>query len=223
MTTRVKIQSVEMPSALSASIQSHHDAIENAWRNKPLTTFNGPLLHCLGVQKTKSDIIFKTTTVQYKHYFAQCAHHVPLALIPLSVSGLTFFHQNGDFHILVGTRSEQVQTYPGYIETVPSGTLDHGDFFLKVCEELEEEAKIPSQNVIKLDYLGFHQDTIGQIYDICICIEIIPPLELALPASSEYNDLQFLRIEDIMKIFDSQQKIVPTSKVLLKMFMDRND
>lgn len=145
-----------------------------------------------------------------------------LKIYPLGVSGATICNE----HVLVGTRDLKLALYPGYLELVPSGSIEkrayqHGevDFFMQLMWELEEEAHLSEKNVQSMQPLGlFYSEDVG-VYDLGLRITCnLKEYEMAeFESSMEYPLLRWMPIEEWEKEMKSPNaKIVPLSKAIWK-------
>lgn len=148
-----------------------------------------------------------------------------LDLYPLGVSAITIC----DGSVLVGTRDAKLALYPGYLELVPSGSIEtracqHGevDFFMQLMWELEEEAHIAEKYVKEIHPLGlFYSKDVG-VYDLGMIITCsLKDYQMAeFESSKEYPLLRWLSFEEWQKQLDSPDaKIVPLSKALWQAYI----
>lgn len=139
---------------------------------------------------------------------------------PLGVSGITMCNDS----VLVGTRDIKLALYPGYLELVPSGSIEtracqHGevDFFMQLMWELEEEAHIAEKYVKAIRPLGlFYSEDVG-VYDLGMVITCsLQEYEVAeFESSPEYPLLRWLPISEWQEMMASPEaKIVPLSRAM---------
>jgi len=143
-----------------------------------------------------------------------------LDVYPLGVSGLTL----SDDTLLVGTRDSTLALYPGYLELVPSGSIEpraymHNeiDFIMQLMWELEEEASLGEKHVQEVHPLGlFYSSDVG-LYDLGLVVRMqLDDFEKEnLEHTREYPFLQWMTLSEWQKVLDNpESKIVPLSRAI---------
>jgi hypothetical protein len=218
LSSKVRISIPQMvPILLPSSIEDEVDCIWNEEQKKK-RLFNQPMLSLLSFDEERILGRF----VDYR-YFIACQKNPLLKkyidVFPLCVSGVCTALD----HVLVGTRDVQLASYGGYMECVPSGSIEmraysHGevDFFMQLIWELEEEAHIGGKRVKELHPLGLYYSPSTGVYDIGVRIVLdLQEYELVSEGSQEYPLLEWLSYEEWDRLVKSEaKKIVPLSKLL---------
>ena len=143
-----------------------------------------------------------------------------LNIHPLGVSGVCVCND----HVLVGTRDMGLSSYPGYLELVPSGSIETRaclyseiDFLTQVVWELEEEARIYEDKVTQLHPLGLFYSKDIEVYDLGVMIKLsLDNFEQNnFETTKEYPLLNWIKVSEWQKMAsDPSKKIVPLSRVL---------
>ena len=165
--------------------------------------------------------------VEYRYYMAM--HYNPelqqiLDIYPLGVSGIAFC----DDKVLVGVRDAKLALYPGFLELVPSGSIEpraymHNevDFIMQLMWELEEEARLSEKKVQEVHPLGlFYSRDVG-LYDLGLVIRLkLEDFEKSdLESTEEYPLLRWMKISDWQNVLaDPKSQVVPLSRALWQVY-----
>lgn len=166
---------------------------------------------------------------EYRHFIASRSNpelREVLGIYPLSVSGIT---RCGD-KILVGRRDAKLALYPGFLELVPSGSIEtrvcqHGevDFIMQLMWELEEEAHIAEKQVGRIFPIGLFYCSESGIYDLVMSIDCtMQEYELKeYESSSEYPLLRWMSVDEWEEELKSPDaNIVPVSRAAWQVFRE---
>lgn len=211
------------------------EMIENIWRHEFEKSegklFNGKLLSFVSLSHEKLIGEF----VDFKFFLAQIIEpklKPILQIEPIGVSGLTFSQGK----ILCGCRSSHVTTYAHWDELVPSGGVDAQfisdgriDLQKQLSIELEEEAGIAAEHILKISPLALIHDMTAGGYDICIAMELSgSAIESTLSFSPEYEILKWVPKELLMALNEkggnghfrfSKESFVPLSLYLIENYL----
>jgi hypothetical protein len=190
--------------------------------------FNGRILNLADYSVEGDHLLVRSSFIEYKVFYAsRYIQALREKIRPLGVSGLIIVNEKDEKMIVLGKRSNSVTQYPGWLELVPSGSIDDTylsgktiDIKRSLLKELEEEANITGDMVSPITTFTFVMDEDEQTYDICCMINVQNGEEIRsrLENNSEYESYLFLplaAIEDISEM----SNLIPTSKAILSAFM----
>ena len=206
---KVQLLESEVDELLDRDLQGR---IENAWqaeqKKRATPLFNGKILSFIGLHE--KTLIGKF--VDYKQVIASKYDEElksRLRCIPVSVSGLTLAGQ----HMLVGKRSPDVTSYPGYYEFAPSGGIDdHAyvegeiDFRGQVVRELEEETALDPSCVEQVKPIALIQDLKTHLIDICLLIRVDPRSTEMTRRTDEYRQIFWLDRTGCLAFLEANQR-----------------
>lgn len=155
--------------------------------------------------------------LEYRVWYA-AYHDVELQkqihVYPLCVSGKSVWKNS----VLLGRRSQHVTMYPGFLECVPSGTVDwrsvHDnsiDVHHAIMLELEQEARISRTQVQSICTHSIYYSYVDQIWDLYIEITLKDDANVANIIPTYEYDQFFWGVPDMY------MRIVPVSKKLLSL------
>lgn len=160
--------------------------------------------------------------VPYRYYIASRQRpdlQEQLQIFPLGISGFSTCRDC----VLVGLRDMKLSSYGGFLEFVPSGSIEpraymqgEVDFIAQAMWELAEEAKISENKVTKVNLMGLFFSPQDGVYDIGLHLELdLLENELQSDASDEYPVLKWYTFEEFeQKLAMPDTKLVPLSKFL---------
>jgi HAD superfamily hydrolase (TIGR01509 family) len=191
--------------------------------------FNGKILAYSRHQTEGSHVTLFGRVIEYKRFLAQLREpSLPLGIHGLGVSGLTILWDSGGRSLMFGVRSDTVTQYPGYLELLPSGSIDASviredsaiDFREALRRELEEESGVRRDRLRSTRDLCLIHDPVDRVYDAGVLLDLdAEPREVmnAFPATSEYVGPYFVRVDDLPRfIQDHGHAMVPTSVALIQ-------
>ena len=170
--------------------------------------------------------------VPYRYYAAQRRDPtLPLAIIPLAVSGLLICQGQVAF----ARRSERTTQYPGWIELVPSGGLDadclHEDSTVdhraQLIRELTEETGIPESEILSIEPVALVRDCVDPVVDLASVIEVGPRAraiaDMTLAGGvGEYHSLVWVSTAELPTFVEGHRHdLVPMSLALCELFASR--
>lgn len=171
--------------------------------------FNGTIL---SFEELRNDpplpAIFGRFT-EFKRFIAQRADPaLGLAVRPVGVSGLAIVEEGGRSFALLAERSPTVSHYPGFLELVPSGSVDDAfvasegriDFVRLILQELKEETCWSGDLRCPPRTLGAVFDPFGGTYDVCCRLDLAAEraeLLSAMRESDEYTDARFVPLDEL--------------------------
>lgn len=210
-------------SAYKMRIQNNEQAIENVWNDtqskrgeKPF--FNGQIFNVMNIEERDTSMIIVGHAIEYKHYIAQ-KNGVELGVVPLAVSGLTWFAQGDKKRIVMAKRSTYVTQYPNHYECVPSGSIDcPSDYIKQTKSELSEEIGVDDDGIKNIAGFCVIKDTEQGIVLIGVDVEIISNSEFKLN-NSEYSEICHVDNDNIgqfmidNKVVDMMPLLIETWKV----------
>ena len=143
-----------------------------------------------------------------------------VGITPLAVSGITYYTKDNKKLFLVGQRSQNVTSYPGFYEFVPSGSIDvdktsHShliDYYKQLIVELYEEVGIESSRINHMKTFALVYDAKDKVFDIGIAIEL--DSNFSNINKPEYKEVSLVSEDDILNIITNNT--VETSRKLLK-------
>lgn len=205
--------------------------IEKIWneisRTRPL--HNGTVFAMVSESHEGGRICVGGHLISYKDFLAQRNDpSIRLDIRPIGVSGMLSMRDEQDIeYTMFARRAATVTQWPGYLELVPSGSIDakranvNGSvsYEAQLLEELTEEVGISSGDVTSVKGFALVYDPRDRVYDICCRIEISlrkESLEKLFMDSAEYEQPIFVPFGELEQFASShREEIVPTSLALL--------
>lgn len=176
--------------------------------------FNGSLFAFV---RNESDRLL-VREVEFKHYVAQVRNpelKIKLKIAPVGISGVILWQDR----VLLGKRSQEVFNHPGKWELVPAGSLSHQhledgqiDYIKAISEEFEEETGLGLSTMANLKPLLLVHDIEGDIWDVCIQIELNQSVNAESLQRGEY---EVFRWETPKTIVNSNDDCLPTTLAIL--------
>ncbi|MFQ5698246.1 MAG: hypothetical protein ACE5IL_08180 [Myxococcota bacterium] len=146
--------------------------------------------------------------------------------MPVGVSGLVV----SDACVLFGRRSDSVTGYPGFLELLPSGSVDatfydpetrRVDHRRQLLRELHEEVGLTDSVVSSSETLGVVRDDRDPSCDVVIRLDVsLSAKDLrdlrALRGNEEYREIWPVRIAELGEFLEGRSgETVPTSLAIL--------
>ncbi len=230
---------LDRDSGLDELLARHRALIENIWceiqEERGGTLFNG-ILPCF-VRICREDE--KTTVfgqfIEYKQFIAQRRRpDLQLDIKPVGVSGITVLKWQDSEYVLFARRTDRTTEYPGFLELVPSGSIDQEfvaadgvvDYRAKLLSEFIEETGLSRDCVQSVSGFALVLDTDHHVYDICCEIVLAISKETFRHAfrSDEYSDPLFVSRMDLEAFIRANvDSIVPTSAAIIEAYLKRNE
>lgn len=215
---------IEVASDAPALTGAEEHLVEVNWqaecRKRGRSLFNGEMLEFMRLEGDRIVARF----VEYRIYLASRAGALGTrqAVTPLGVSGVVCC---GD-HVGFGRRAAHVTQYPGWLELIPSGSIDRDalradgtiDHCGQLIRELSEETGLGESAIGEIVTLGLVFDAVDAVYDLCVSITLTEnePSRLGPMRSEEYDDLFFVNRASLPALTRSWDgRIVPTSLAIL--------
>ncbi|MBF0473959.1 MAG: hypothetical protein HQK93_09565 [Nitrospirae bacterium] len=204
------------------------DEIDKLWNQAVLenkSLYNGDLLSFVGIERDESSITIYGTYVEYKQYWVQTRYpNLNLGIIPIAVSGIILFEEQGEIYTIMARRRENVTQYANFLEFVPSGSIDKLfldpdgtiDFKAQLKKEFTEETYL-SDNVIKdIQTFAFVNDKGTSVYDICSKIYInctSKDIKLSMEKSLEYYQPEIIKIGELKQYAKENKNLIVLSSL----------
>ncbi len=231
----IQLQAAEDPK-IEKILAKNHDVIEEIWqkilKEKGKKLFNGTLPNFIRVNKKGYKIKIAAHFIEYKQFIAQRKHpDLKLGIRPIGVSGIIVLKENSKNYIVFARRTNNVTEYPGFLELVPSGSIDKKyadangviDFQSKLLAEFVEETGLSKDYVKDISGFALVLDMDHQVYDVCCKILLKAKKDLVakkFSGSKEYQAPVFVSINDLGKfIREKADIIVPTSMAIIEAYM----
>lgn len=165
-----------------------------------------------------------TRAADYRYFVAQRA--VPalrqkIGVEPVAVSGLLHVSRSDSDAYAVAQRAPDVTEYPEHWELIPSGGLDASsarpggavDVEGQLLRELDEEAGISGDAVLRLEWIGLFRDALDGVWDLAYEIIVSSPPR----ARPEYRALRLLTGQELAAFARAEAaRFVPTSLGILR-------
>jgi hypothetical protein len=162
--------------------------------------------------------------VEYKEFVAQRLEpELNLGIRPIGVSGIILVRDGGSEYVLFARRAIEVTQYAGFLELVPSGSIDKHfvdadgviDYGSKLLSEFVEETGLPSGCVEEITGLAVVLDQVENVYDICCKIVLnadVGVVTSAFSGTKEYDSPELVAVSALGEFTRSNQSVmVPTS------------
>ncbi|EKD42472.1 MAG: NUDIX hydrolase, partial [uncultured bacterium] len=187
--------------------------------------------HFIRFNKQADKINIVAHFVEYKTFLAeQKQPDLKLGITPIGVSGIIVLKEATNQYVFFARRAPHVTEYPGFLELVPSGSLDEGCvdasgivyYQSQLLREFVEETGLPQEYVKDISGFALVLDTNHHVYDICCEISLEAKKEFILKefSSDEYNDPAFVAMNDLDHFIKSNcDSIVPTSLALIEAYL----
>jgi len=210
---------------MSASLNA---LAEQLWQNRPSGVFNGSLLAYVSHTLTAEGIILQGAFTEYKFYYAQKNSVQHFGVASIGVSGVIIC----DDHFIIARRSPTVTGYAGWLELVPSGSidremaLDNGtvNFTQKLREEFTEETGVSADHIQSVTPIGVIHDPQDPAYDAVCAIHVTvnhQTLIDSLTKSDEYTDpLAIPKSQALAWSKAHRHELLPTSRAIIEAFSD---
>jgi hypothetical protein len=235
-TGNINLQEVEINPRTERLINENKETIENIWqetlKNKKL--FNGALLNFCDVNKSEETIRIKGSFTEYKNFFAQIHTDLDLNIRPIGVSGVLILKEAGTEYVVFAKRTYDVTQYPGFLELVPSGSIDKEyinadktiDYKSKLLSEFTEETGLSKNSVKDISSFALVLDTDHNVYDIGCKISLNAKkkfIEEKFKDSKEYNNPIFVAVDELSDFIKTRpDSIIPTSIALIDAYIKDN-
>lgn len=160
--------------------------------------------------------------VKYRYFIASRVKkelQEALRIYPLGVSAVCIAQSK----VLVGIRDTKLSSYGGYLECVPSGSIEaraymHAevDYVAQAMWELQEEARLSEKSVREVHPLGLYYSQVDELYDIGLLIRLdLTEQEMVPDGTQEYPLLTwYTRKEFEHKLHEPELKVVPLTRAL---------
>jgi hypothetical protein len=205
---------------------------DKAYKKKSGKLFNGKMCFFSRIESEKGiDKIF-VVQGQYKHFLCQ-RMGLPLGLIPVGVSGITFIVSDNSQYILMGKRASWVTQYPNRYELIPSGGINSFSTNSRneiepiesLCAEFYEELNLETSTIEAVNPIAVIKDSTENVIDACYLIVINHKLDSILKKiniSDEYQDIIPVKIDTQISLNSIQEKYdcIPCSIQLLRLLKD---
>jgi len=185
--------------------------------------FDGKILCASAVDSTA----LSCAVMPYRFFYAQRQSNLireALQIQIVAVSGVILHDQL----LYFGRRSLSNTQYPGFIELVPSGSIDAdlvvangiADFRQQLTEELKEELGINCSSVSSIDPLFLIFDHQEQTWDICCQITLLPNVAIGAGngrRSDEYEEIFSVPLSASANfVKDNSNHLVLTTQAILQ-------
>lgn len=190
--------------------------------------FNGTFLNCIAIDQDEHGWTVRTHFEQFKYLIAhRLEPHLRLPVTPVGVSGVSVLRTGNREWAVVARRAHHMTQYPGYLELVPSGTIDAAfarpegnvDIEGKLLEEFEEETTLSRVCVKSIATIGLVFDIDDNNYDVCCRLELEcdrAALEKGIIASGEYLEPQLVAWDALDRFaHDHQDDMIPSSLAIV--------
>lgn len=211
---RVVVETAPLYAPIPADFSD--EVFERASEEKPI--FNGLLLAVKDVSPNK----ITTYTLSFKEFLASNIFpDYPHTHKILAVSGWVIHNKR----VLMGIRSNQVSSYPGYLELVPSGGIDaesisdpeYVDYKFALITEFEEETGMSESQIEKIVPEILVYCPAQDVYDIGLSIHLVNDESPSCETSNdEYSQLFWIPLAELRKfVEENRPRILPTSLALI--------
>jgi hypothetical protein len=207
------------------------DIVDEIWQKKCAQKqnglFNGALLNWVGLRKEKDGAQVTGHFTEYKYFLAAKERpELNLNIYPIAVSGISLFSDKGVRYAVFARRSKNVSSYPGYLEFVPSGSIDRKfagqnglvDFQAQLRTEFCEETGLPADCIKEMTPFACILDTYDRVYDICCRILIDARKEVIidqLSCSAEYQSPVVVAEDELDEFVKLQRALMIPSSIAL--------
>ena len=222
-------------SQIDKILDQNRDAIEEIWRKaqeeKRGQLFNGTLPNFIRVvNRERERIEIISHFIEYKQFLAQRKEPaLKLGIKPIGVSGIIILEDKGNKWVVFAKRADNITEYPGFLELVPSGSIDKEcadakgvvDYRSKLLSEFGEETGLSKEYVKRISGFAFVLDINHNVYEICCEILLETEKELVAQkfSSKEYNAPVFIATNNLDNFVKSNvDSIVPTSMALIEAY-----
>lgn len=225
-TSNIEVQ-LEAKNGLPESVKKNEKRIDILWQDSLEKSngglFDAPLCFLSRITEKRTSTVLSVVFGKYRQYKAQ-REGLNLGLTPIGVSGLILTEYADETYVVLAQRASNVEMYPGALELVPSGSIDHigldasGKLApLNVLRmEYEEETGLPQDSILETELFALIKDNQGKLIDLCYYIRTdLPPKDIlsAMERSEEYEKAVVIPISDLLEQLNTNTdlKIVPTS------------
>lgn len=234
----VAVGNIHMRAIQNSSIEEilarKRDVIEEIWQRtlieKGGKLFNGTLPHFVSINQEGEYIEILGNFIEYKQFLGQRKRpDLQLSIKPVGVSGIMVLKDAGDDYVIFAKRSSNVTEYPGFLELVPSGSIDEEcvdangvvNYQAKLLCEFIEETGLSEEHVKGISGFAFVLDIGHNVYDICCEIQLEAKKDFIMQkfSSTEYNTPRFVALNDLNSfIKENINSIIPTSVALVEAY-----
>lgn len=177
----------------------------------------------------EGEIFITGAYIEYKYYYAQ-RKGFEIGINSLGVSGLILLKHKSKEHLVFAKRSEDVTSYPGYYELIPSGGIDADglqpdgniDYQKVLRKEFVEETGVDVSYIQNIYAIGLIHDSFESVYDICCVVETSVDYSVMLnsiQSSREYYAPELIPLDSAKDFIDThKESIVPTSKAFIELY-----
>lgn len=221
-------------SSMEEILAQNRGAIEEIWQRtlieKGGKLFNGTLPNFVSVNQERERVEILGHFIEYKQFLAQRKRpDLKLGIKPIGVSGIIVLKDRGDDYVVFAKRSNNITEYPGFLELVPSGSIDKEcvdangvvNYQCKLLSEFIEETGLSKEYVKEISGFAFVLDMVHNVYDICceILLEMKKELITQKFSSKEYSAPVFVALNNLDSFIEANVKsIVPTSMALIEAY-----
>ena len=189
-------------------------AVEKTWQQAQAENselFNGQVTGYLSHRQDQQQLSIDCLAIEYKIALAQLrGAELGVAARPLGVSGIVI-DQLG--RTLLGRRAK-VTEYRGWLELVPSGSLDGQLIEEQIRQEFCEETGLGSEVITAVEPFCLILDERHQAYDVGCRLEVdLATATVEIAGSGEYEDFQWVELDQLDGLL-AAQSCVPTSRAL---------
>ncbi len=215
-------------------LAQNHNVIEKTWQKilqeKSGDLFNGAISNFIRLDKKGDALEIISHFVEYKQFLAQMKNPaLELGIKPIGVSGITVLKDKGNEYVFFSERADNVTEYPGFLELVPSGSIDKEyigadgiiDYRSQLLSEFTEETGLAKEHIKGISGFALVLDVNHNVYDICCEILLEAKKELIAQELSlkEYNTPVFVSMDDLDSFIKTNAaSIVPTSMALIEAY-----
>jgi hypothetical protein len=234
----VAVGNIEMRAIQDARIDDilakNRDVIGEIWRKaqeeRGGKLFNGTLPNFVSLNQEREKVEIHGYFIEYKQFLAQRRRpDLKLGIKPIGVSGIIILDDKGSECVVFAKRSDNITEYPGFLELVPSGSIDKEcvgangvvDYQSKLLSEFIEETGLSKEYVKKISGFAFVFDVGHNVYDICCKILLGASKEIIAQRfqSNEYNAPVFVATNDLDSFVKANvDSIVPTSMAIIEAY-----
>lgn len=233
-TGKVSLRAIENVGA-EKLFSKNYLLIDKIWEKKSKKKngklFDKNLLNFVSYNKKGRKINIIAHFFKYKNYLAQSLEKkLNLGIRLVGVSGIIILRDKKSDYVVFAQRSNNVTEYPGFIELVPSGSIDDEnvdikggvDFKSKLLSEFTEETGLPKHYVKDITSFAFVLDTDHNVYDICCRILLKVKKDTVFKKfikSEEYGKPIFIDVRNLNKFIEKKYvAIVPTSLAIINAY-----
>ena len=198
-----------------------NEVVEQAWQEAQTENselFNGQVTGYLSHCQQQQKLIIDCLSLDYKIVLAQLRGvDLDVTAKPLGVSGMVV-DQLG--RTLLGRRA-RVTEYRGWLELVPSGSLDSHSIEDQVRQEFCEETGLGPEVIRTIDPFCLVFDERHQVYDVgCRLTVDLATSTAEMTGSGEYEELQWVELQQL-DAYLAANSILPTSRAIWQAYQQQ--